>query len=108
MRARRLNLSAVVSALCAVSAVAAVAGCGATGSAANTGTSSNPTLAIRFAQCMRTHGVPSYPDPVFPSTGGVEISVGSVDPQSPAFTAAAKVCGSPFPGGGPLRRFGSG
>jgi hypothetical protein len=154
----RDKLTIAVTVVCCAAAV----GCGASGSAGNTGTSANPTLAIKFAdcmrshgvpdfpdpgsgqnaqavlnratpafqaagracakvggpeghgipasaatrrsliadsQCMRTHGVPNYPDPVFPGTGGVEIAVGNIDPQSPAFKAAVKVCGSPFPGG---------
>jgi hypothetical protein len=63
---------------------------------------------IADSRCMRTHGVPTYPDPVFPSTGGVKVSLQGVDPQSPAFMAAAKACGSLFPGGARLYRAGAG
>ena len=51
--------------------------------------------ALANAQCMRKHGVPNFPDPVFPSSGGIAIQVGGPgdDPQSPAFQAAEKVCG---------------
>jgi hypothetical protein len=49
--------------------------------------------ALAFAACMRTHGVPKYPDPTF-SSGGVrqEMSPREVDPGSPAFRAAQKTC----------------
>jgi hypothetical protein len=63
---------------------------------------------LRFAQCMRTHGVPGYPDPTFGTGGRVsqKISKGSgVDPNSPQFRAAEKACGQfqkigTGPGGG--------
>ncbi|MGI8507072.1 MAG: hypothetical protein ACR2MK_09795 [Solirubrobacteraceae bacterium] len=52
--------------------------------------------AIANAQCMRTHGVPDFPDPTFPPGGGIRIT--AVDPQSPAFQAASKACGNGPPG----------
>jgi hypothetical protein len=47
------------------------------------------------AECMRTHGVPNFPDPNFSGGGvGIKIANGSaINPQSPAFQAAAKACG---------------
>jgi hypothetical protein len=53
---------------------------------------------IRFAQCIRTHGVPSMPDPVF-AGGGAQIRLGGpgVNPRSPAFQAAQKACQSLLP-----------
>ncbi len=65
--------------------------------------------ALQFAQCMRTHGVPSFPDPEF-SSGGVGIRIGGaknsarrIDLSSPQFKAAQKACQSIMPGpkGGP-------
>lgn len=50
--------------------------------------------ALKHAECMRTHGVPNYPDPKF-SSGGVSQTIGrgsGVDPQSPAFQQAEKKC----------------
>jgi hypothetical protein len=51
--------------------------------------------ALRFAECMRTHGVPDYPDPG-PHQSGV-----NVDKRSPAFQAAQHACERllPVPGG---------
>lgn len=68
--------------------------------------------ALQFSQCMRTHGVPSFPDPEFSSSGGgIGIHIGSrkggpsrIDPSSPEFQAAQKACQSIMPGpkgGGP-------
>jgi hypothetical protein len=57
---------------------------------------------LKFAACMRTHGVPSFPDPTF-SGGGVRVQIGGpgVSPSSPAFKAAQQSCRaySPFKGG---------
>jgi hypothetical protein len=51
------------------------------------------------AECMRTHGVPNFPDPTFPSGGGARIQFpAQLNPQSPAFQRAAKACGG---GNGP-------
>ncbi len=50
---------------------------------------------IGHAQCMRTHGVPAYPDPVFPPGGGIKIFDNpGVNPQSPAYQHAQSVCGN--------------
>jgi hypothetical protein len=50
--------------------------------------------ALAFARCMRGHGVPDFPDPAFPSTGGVQLRlVAGVDPRSPSFQQASRACG---------------
>ena len=50
---------------------------------------------LAFAACMRSHGVPGYPDPTFGSGGmvsqGHSLSDGT-DPNSPIFQAAQKTC----------------
>jgi hypothetical protein len=53
------------------------------------------TRLLAFAACMRSHGVPNYPDPTFGSGG--EVSQGfsakdGIDQSSPAFQAAQKAC----------------
>ena len=55
--------------------------------------------AIASAQCMRTHGVPNFPDPTF-SGGQLNANIGGVNPESPAFKHAAAVCGGPEGSGG--------
>ena len=52
---------------------------------------------VRFASCMRSHGVPSFPDPV---AGGAPVTAGTVDKQLPAVIAAANACGKPLSSGG--------
>ncbi len=56
--------------------------------------------ALKFARCMREHGV-NMPDPDF-SKGGVQVQIGDgFDPASETFKAAQKACGSLFgPAGG--------
>ncbi len=50
---------------------------------------------LEFARCMRSHGVPNFPDPeVITGAGGnQEAYLPGVNVQSPAFQAAAKACG---------------
>lgn len=43
---------------------------------------------LRFARCMRAHGVPTFPDP---TSQGIALSA-SVDPKSPQFQAATQAC----------------
>jgi hypothetical protein len=51
----------------------------------------NATLALKFAQCMRSHGVLKYPDPS--SNGSSHISASSgINPQSPAYKKAQQAC----------------
>jgi hypothetical protein len=65
--------------------------------------------ALNFSKCMRSHGVPNFPDPEFHHSGGaVGIRIGGkssgIDPNSPQFKAAQKTCQSDLPGlkgGGP-------
>jgi hypothetical protein len=55
--------------------------------------------ALKFSACMRSHGVPNFPDPQVSSRpgGGVAVRIGGqgsgLDPSSPAFKAAQQACG---------------
>ncbi len=53
---------------------------------------------LKLAQCMRSHGVPNYPDPN-PSDPNAVHLIG-VDTSSPQFQSAQKVCESLDPGAG--------
>ncbi len=76
--------------------------------------------ALKFSACMRSHGVPNFPDPEFHSGGGgVRVRIGrkgsGIDPNSPQFKAAQKTCQSDLPGpkgagpgGGPSTSSGGG
>jgi hypothetical protein len=58
---------------------------------------------LKFAQCMRSHGVPDYPDPIFTANGGVSQAIGKgsgINPSSPTFEDAQQVCRNVRPGGG--------
>jgi hypothetical protein len=55
-------------------------------------TASQKRAAVAFAECMRKHGVPNYPDPTFPAGGGIAQGPG-INRNSPAVQAAAAVCG---------------
>jgi hypothetical protein len=78
----------------------------ACGSSAKPGTSSFHDQALEFATCMRSHGVPNFPDPT--AGGGIQFSSGSgINPLSPAFQAARLSCHKMLPGGGPRRGAGS-
>jgi len=63
---------------------------------------------LRFAQCMRSHGLPNFPDPTLNPAGlsGFAIAGSSgVDRNSPIFQAAGNACknlmqGLPGPTGG--------
>lgn len=58
--------------------------------------------AIKFAECMRAHGVPNFPDPqIQVAAGGQGIGVrmgapgnSGINPRSPAFEKAQQECGS--------------
>jgi hypothetical protein len=52
-------------------------------------------LALAQARCMRAHGVPGFPDPVFGDNGQATLSLkkgSGVDPHDPAFQRAQKRC----------------
>ena len=102
-RTRRLLALALAAAGCA-----GVTACGsANPSAGSAGSSSSGSGAkvgsagIRFSQCMRTHGVPNFPDPSG-SGGGIQLPAGA-NPFSPSFKAAQNACHSLMPFGGPGR-----
>jgi hypothetical protein len=92
-------------AVAAVSCAVAIAACGSSGP---TNSSSGPTAkskeagALDFAKCMRSHGVPNFPDPKV-SGQGIQILGPSsgINLQSPAFQSAQTSCQHLLPGGGP-------
>jgi hypothetical protein len=57
-----------------------------------------PTL-LKFSQCMRGHGVPTFPDP---SPSGLDLNGSKTNPQSPQFQAAIRVCQHALPAGAQL------
>jgi hypothetical protein len=85
---RNLVIAAV-----AISCALATTACGSSNSPGS-GTGSSDTLAIQFADCMRAHGVPNFPDPGHGSGNSPQDN-----PQSPAFKSASTTCDKLQPGG---------
>ena len=119
----RTNLSLIVLA----SAALLLAGCGGsssspgvahlssrtpTSSAGDSGGSSSSSESgapdqqqmVAFSQCMRSHGVPEFPEPteghLLIRRGDRNGNVTGVKPRSAQFQAARKVCGKLLPNGG--------
>ena len=55
-------------------------------------------LGVKFATCMRNHGVPSFPDPE--SSPAIQIPVSLAKNPSPAFTSAMQACKHLMPADG--------
>lgn len=59
---------------------------------------------LKFAKCMRSHGITDFPDPQ--SNGGLRIAAragSDLDPNSSLFKDAQQACQKYMPGGGKLR-----
>jgi hypothetical protein len=55
--------------------------------------------ALSYARCMRSHGVPTFPDPKFQANGGTVLPIGKdVNPNSPQVKAASRACQKLLPG----------
>jgi hypothetical protein len=91
-RRHRLPVS-LIAGMCVV----AIAGCGSSGPKLRA--SSNAGSFLAFSECMRSHGVPGFPDPT--AHGGIDIAGTGVNPSSPAVRAAQATCKKVLPGGGP-------
>jgi hypothetical protein len=82
------------------------AGCGGSPSTPSsnkpTGGSQAGSQAIAYSRCMRSHGVPSFPDPTISRSGGhvgIGMSIPASVSGSPAFKTAEQACGKLAPGG---------
>ena len=56
--------------------------------------------ALKFSACMRSHGIPSYPDPIELANGNIELGGAPGPGSSPQVQAAARACRKFLPGGG--------
>jgi hypothetical protein len=50
------------------------------------------TQAVAYSQCIRSHGVPNFPDPVQTPSGGYGYRTAGIDPNSAAFQGALQAC----------------
>jgi hypothetical protein len=92
----------------AIAAATMIAACGSNspGSSSSGGHPTQAQLqqgqqdAVRFVQCLRSHGVTNVPDPTATSGRAFKDAV-SGDAQSPAFRSAYTACHHLLPNGGP-------
>ena len=91
---RELRKRNVWRGLAAVGCAVALATCGSSHKPSST----THSQALAFANCMRAHGVPSFPDPKA-GGGGFDLGEG-INPQSPAFKSARLACAKLAPGRG--------
>lgn len=103
-RLPRLGLAALL--LLLLTAGTLVAACGGDPSPSHSGTgggsSSSNQSGIKFAACMRSHGVSNFPDnAITVSNGKVTMDVpANLDPNSPQFQTAEQACRQDLPGSG--------
>jgi hypothetical protein len=96
--------------LLALIAAAGIAACGSSSTATNPAAKTDQMVA--FAKCMRSHGVPNFPDPGSNGNGGIQIqasrragagasmSVNGVSVSAPAFQSAMRTCRPELPNRG--------
>ncbi|MGH2873180.1 MAG: hypothetical protein ACRDL5_12055 [Solirubrobacteraceae bacterium] len=112
MSTDRLHAHRAVAAAVLAALGLAAAGCGGSSSDASTGSISSRSgkagaAAYEFADCMRAHGVSSFPDPRISSGDGhtaVAISVTPALVDSPAFKGASKACRHLLPAPSPQQQ----
>ena len=88
--ARRLHAVLVV-----VTCAVAIAACGSSGRPSAAAGGGDPL--VKYAQCLRTHGVPNFPDPS--GSNGLVIP-NNINPNAPAFQSAQKACAKLAQGSG--------
>jgi hypothetical protein len=112
MRHRHWRLTALAVALIALGMALAACGGGssdppaASGSPAQPGRPSEAEL-LKYAQCMRSHGLTDFPDPTVGPNGQIGFEIqgngnSDLNPRSPQFVAARSACQKYMPGGGQL------
>jgi hypothetical protein len=88
MRHSQMTAKTLITAAIAALALAA---CGTSHKPSGTTGSGTHPQALEFANCMRSHGVPSFPDPTA-GGGGVNLAGTGINPQSPAYKAGHQAC----------------
>lgn len=82
--------------------VMVLAACGqgaGTGNATSSPSTDPRDTALLYAQCMRTNGVPDFPDPDANGRFSLGHGEGGVDQDDPTFRATAEKCRALAPGG---------
>jgi hypothetical protein len=57
------------------------------------------TTLLKYSECMRSHGIANFPDPIETSTG-VSLKTADIDQNTSQYQAAAQACRALQPGGG--------
>jgi len=83
-------------ALAVLGSAVILAACGSSQKLGGGSPSATASIGIKYADCMRAHGVPNFPDP---SGSGVQLSGSGINTQSPAFASAQSACQKLLPGG---------
>lgn len=94
MRKHPLSTATLALAAAALLATACSASKGSSGANATPTANARDSL-VAYSRCMRSHGVPDFPDP--DSQGGLTLNGekgGDLAPDSPAFKAASEACKS--------------
>jgi hypothetical protein len=92
------ELGKIWGSLAAASCAVALVACGSSSQARSNGGSGTHPQPLEFANCMREHGVPGFPDPIG-GGGGINLVGTGLNPQSPAFKSASQACRRFAPGG---------
>jgi hypothetical protein len=108
-RRRAWSTLAAIAATFALSVAIAACGSDSSGSTTPGGHSTQAEILnrlhqdlLRFAGCMRSHGVPSFPDPASPASDKEFLlgQIPGINTQAPAFLSAHTACKHLLPGGG--------
>lgn len=86
--------------LAAVGFAVTLAACGSSHSPSSGAGSGTSSKALAVADCMRAHGVPNFPDPTG-GGGGINLAGTGINPKSPAFKSARRVCAKLAPAASP-------
>lgn len=89
-----------------------LAACGSSSSSSSSvGANPNYQKGLQFAACVRSHGVPNFPDPTAQSNGAMRLEanngvfkVDGVTVNGPAFRSAQQACRAYLPNGGNPRQ----
>ena len=65
---------------------------GSAGGSASARAGASLAEAVAYSQCIRSHGVPNFPDPVQTPSGGYGYRTPGIDPNSAAFQGALQAC----------------
>jgi hypothetical protein len=100
--------------LSAIAAALFVVGCGSSDPSTSNSASASKNQGVQLADCIRSHGVPNFPDPSTSDGGGLQIqasrssgsgqsmTVNGVSVNAPAFQSAMRACQKYMPHGGKL------